>query len=35
MLEKNYDDDKMYFDNIQINELKMKYNNEKILSDIQ
>ena len=31
MLEENCDDDKMYFDDIQINELKMKYNNEKIL----
>ena len=35
MLEENHDNDKMYFDDIQINELKMKYNNEKILSNIQ
>ena len=34
MLEENHDDDEMYFDDVQINELKMKYNNEKILSDI-
>ena len=34
MLEENCDDDEMYFDDIQINELKMKYNNEKILSNI-
>ena len=35
MLEKNCDNDEMYFDDIQIDELKMKYNNEKILSNIQ
>ena len=35
MLERNCDDDKTYFDDVQINELKMKYNNEKILSNIQ
>ena len=35
MLEKNHDDDEMYFNDVWINELKMKYNNEKILSDIQ
>ena len=35
MLEKNCDDNEMYFDDIQINKLKTKYNNEKILSDIQ
>ena len=35
MLKENHDNDKTYFDDIQINESKMKYNNEKILSDIQ
>ena len=35
MLKKNCDDDKTYFDDIQINESKTKYNNEKILSGIQ
>ena len=35
MLKENCDNDKTYFDDVQINELKMKYNNEKILSDIQ
>ena len=35
MLKKNWDDDKAYFDDIQINELKMKYNNEEILLNIQ
>ena len=34
MLEENHDDDETYFNDIQINESKMKYNNEKILSDI-
>ena len=34
MLKKNHDNDETYFDDIQINELKMKYNDEKILSDI-
>ena len=34
MLKKNHDDDETYFDDIQINELKIKYNNEKILSNI-
>ena len=33
MLEENHDDE-TYFDDIWINELKMKYNNEKILSNI-
>ena len=32
--QKNCDDDEMYFNDVQINESKMKYNNEKILSDI-
>ena len=35
MLKKNHDNDKTYFDDIQIDESKTKYNNEKILSDIQ
>ena len=34
MLKKNCDDDEIYFNDIWIDELKMKYNNEKILSDI-
>jgi len=34
MLKKNHDNDKMYFDDIQINESKMKYNKKKILSNI-
>ena len=34
MLEKNHDNDETYFDDVWINELKMKYNNEKILSSI-
>ena len=34
ILKKNCDDDEMYFNDVQINESKMKYNNEKILSDI-
>ena len=34
MLEKNYDDDKMYFNDIWIDELKIKYNKKKILSNI-
>ena len=35
MLKKNCDNNETYFDDIQINESKIKYNNEKILSDIQ
>ena len=35
MLEENHDDDETYFDDVQINESKTKYNDEKILSDIQ
>ena len=35
MFEENHDDDEMYFDDVWIDELKMKYNDEKILSDIQ
>ena len=35
MLKRNHDNDKTYFDDVQINELKTKYNNKKILSDIQ
>ena len=34
MLEENHDNDETYFDNVQIDELKTKYNDEKILSDI-
>ena len=34
MLEENHDNNETYFDDIQINKLKTKYNNEKILSDI-
>ena len=34
MLKKNHDNDKTYFDDIQINESKIKYNDEKILSSI-
>ena len=34
MLEENHDNDEIYFDDIQIDELKMKYNDEKILSNI-
>ena len=35
MLEENHNNDETYFDDIWINELKMKYNNKKFLSDIQ
>ena len=34
IFKENHDNDETYFDNVQINELKMKYNNEKILSNI-
>ena len=34
MLEENHDNDKTYFDDVWIDELKMKYNDEKILSNI-
>ena len=34
MLEENQDDKEAYFDDIQIDELKMKYNNEEILLNI-
>ena len=35
ILKENCDNDKTYFDDIQINKLKMKYNNKNFLSDIQ
>ena len=34
MLEENWDDDKAYFNDVQIDELKTKYNNKEILSNI-
>ena len=35
MFKRNYDNDEIYFDDIQIDESKTKYNEKKILSDIQ
>ena len=34
ILERNHDDKEAYFDNIQINGLKMTYNNEEILPGV-
>ena len=35
ILQQNCEDEEMYFDDVQIDDLKIKYNNKNILSDIQ